>query len=366
MAKRHTAVVVGMGERGKIHLYGLLNNPGSFEVAGVCDRHPDRLEAGADEYSIPKEKRFTDAEAMMAAVKPDILAFATMPHIRVPLVELAVKYRVKGLLFEKPLAISLNEAAEIVRLCHKNNIKAAVCHQHKYLRSYDQMREALESGELGEIYEIRASCKPNPSMLGTHYIDYMIWANGGSRVKAVAGHVHGNFFLDYHHPSPDYFLAQLAFENGVRGIIECGYFSPQRADYHTGFTYNPDNINYWTDDRLTVLGTRGYAWAECSGRCACFTGRTAPEIAAGDYGDFVKREQFEAQIRYTADYARWLDGKAEFSCNLDTAYHGFEILEAIYRSALYMTRIDLPLATAEEDTLALLRQKLNSVAYRKF
>jgi hypothetical protein len=41
---------------------------------------------------------------MMNAAKPDILAFVTMPHIRVPLVELAVKYRVKGLLFEKPIS----------------------------------------------------------------------------------------------------------------------------------------------------------------------------------------------------------------------------------------------------------------------
>ncbi|MDR1419293.1 MAG: hypothetical protein LBI86_02860 [Treponema sp.] len=57
---------------------------------------------------------------MMNALKPDIPAFATMPHIRIPLVEPAVKYRVKGLLFEKPMAISLNEAA--------------VCHQHTYLR----------------------------------------------------------------------------------------------------------------------------------------------------------------------------------------------------------------------------------------
>jgi predicted dehydrogenase len=364
---RYKTVIIGMGERGKIHLHGLLKFPDQFEVVGICDRKRGNLEESARLYGISAEKWYNDADEMMRKTMPDILIFATLPHIRLELVELAAKYRVKGLLFEKPMAVTLAEAAKILDICEKNNIKTGVCQQHKYLRSFDQLRGVLRSGELGDVQEIRASCKAHASQLATHYIDYMIWANGGVRAKAVTGHVHGNFYLGDNHPSPDYIMGQIVFENGVRGFIECGYFSPQRAKYKLVFTHGQKEPAFWSDDRLTVIGTKGYAWAECGGRYACFTVNTAGEIVSGDYGDFFDHEQFYAQERYTEEYGRWLEGQGEFYSKAETAYHGFEILEAIYRSALDYNRIDLPLVVSENDnTMERLGSTLTETDYRNF
>jgi predicted dehydrogenase len=367
MSCPYSVVIIGQGERGKIFLHGFLKNRERFRVAGLCDHKNVNLEESAKIYNIPQNMLYNDADEMMRAKKPDILVFATLPHIRLPLVELGVKYGVKGILFEKPMSTSIYEAARIVKLCKDNNIKAGVCQQHKYLRSFDQLKGILASGELGDIMEIRASCKAHASQLGTHYIDYMIWANGGKRARAVVGHAHGNFYLNDSHPSPDYVMAQIAFENGVRGIFECGYFSPKRAQYDVEFTYGAKDLAFWTDDRLTVFGTRGYAWAECNGRYACFTAKTLPEIVSGDYGDFFDHEQYYAQERFTAEYGQWLDGEGIFLSDVETAYHGFEILEAIYRSALECDRIDLPLSLSGKiDTLECLKSKLKPVTYRDF
>jgi predicted dehydrogenase len=364
---RYKTVIIGMGERGKIHLHGFLKFPNQFEVVGICDRKHGNIEEGARLYGIPAEKWYNDADKMMRETRPDILAFATLPHIRLELVELAAKYRVKGLLFEKPMAVTLAEAAKILDICEKNNIKTGVCQQHKYLRSFDQLRSVLRSGELGDIREIHASCKAHASQLATHYIDYMIWANGGVRAKAVTGHVHGNFYLRDNHPSPDYIMGQIVFENGVRGFIECGYFSPQRAEYKLILTHGQKESAFWTDDRLTVIGTKGYAWAECGGGYACFTANTGGKIVSGDYGDFFDHEQFYAQERYTEEYGRWLEGCGEFHSKVETAYHGFEILEAIYRSALDYNRIDLPLVVSDSDnTMERLGSTLRETDYRNF
>lgn len=363
--KRYTAVVVGLGERGKIHLHGFLQNPDTFEVVGICNHSPLRLEQAAVEYGIPTENLHSDAETMLRHCKPDIMAFATLPEMRIPLVELAAKYGVKGLLFEKPMATSLADANRIVQLCHNYQMKAVVCHQHKYLRSFLRLREVIDSGDLGEIYEIHASCQAQASQLGTHYIDYMLWANGGAKAQAVVGHVHGNFYLTDSHPSPDYVFGQIAFENGVRGIVECGYFARQKVQHNVGFTHGAAVADYWTDDRLTVYGTKGYAWAECNGRYAVCT---APELLKGDYHDFFDREQFDAQVLYMADFVRWLDDdRAVHSCNVDTAYQGFEILEAIYGSALEHTRIDLPVQlSGGSDPLKQMGRILSPVIYQKY
>lgn len=57
------------------------------------------------------------------------------------------------------MATSLDEAKYITDLCEKNGIKAIVCHQHKYLSAFRKLKQFLDSGELGEVYQIDAACQ---------------------------------------------------------------------------------------------------------------------------------------------------------------------------------------------------------------
>ena len=51
------------------------------------------------------------------------------------------------------------------------------------------------------------------------------------------------------------------------------------------------------------------------------------------------------QTPYYTEYADWLDDDSRLhSCNIETAFHGYEILEAICISALDKKRVDLPLS----------------------
>jgi len=364
---KYTVVQVGLGHRGSIQMQAFIELSDRFEIAGICDMNPAALEAAGERFSVPPPRRYADAEAMLAEVRPDILSFSTMPDVRAEMVELAVKYGVKGLMMEKPMATTLEEARRIAEMCGRSGIKAVVCHQHKYFSSFIKLREIIDSGELGEIYRIDASCQPHASQLGTHYIDYVLWANNGCRALSVAGHVHGSFFLADNHPSPDFVLGEIVFENGVRSIFECGYFSKPHAEHDEGFTYKPKSQDYWTDDRLTVYGTTGYAWAECSGRWGAFTPRTGGRAVTGETQDY-SLEVYPAQARYTLDFARWMDdGEKVHSCNIHTACHGYEILEAMYMSALERTRVDLPVPLPlKYDAITELKKHLSPVTYRKF
>ena len=51
-----SVVIVGLGERGKIHLHGFLKNHDAFLVKGVCDRKQQHLTEAIDEYGIDKDK----------------------------------------------------------------------------------------------------------------------------------------------------------------------------------------------------------------------------------------------------------------------------------------------------------------------
>jgi predicted dehydrogenase len=319
-------------------------------LVAACDldrqRMQDALTGGASSI-----KRYTDADRMMTETKPDILCFSTPPGIRLELVELAVKHSVKGLVFEKPMALSLDVARRMTRLCNENQIKAIVCFQHKYLTSFQKLKKVLDKNEIGDVQRIEASCQAGLSLLGTHYIDYILWANGKHKAKWVAGHVHGKELLAHcDHPSPDYTLARMEFENGVTGTLEFGKLSAM---------YMGQRGNC-IDNRLTVYGSHGHAWCDTDGGWGLLSPKTGGKPMTGKDAGWAEQQKNCLQEPFVRDLFRWLDDNANVHpCNIDISYHGYEIMEAICRSALDCIRIDLPLGPdAGADIFERLRREL--------
>jgi predicted dehydrogenase len=346
--KKYTVAQVGLGNRGRVHFNGFLANPDRFEVVALCDLDEAKMRAAAEEAGV--EPRFyTDAETMLAEARPDIFCFVTQPALRLPMVELAAKYEVRGLAMEKPMALSLLEAAAMVRLCRDAGIRAVVSHQQKYLFSLQSIKRLADEGEIGEIVQVDATCQPFLAQLGTHYMDYILWANGGSRAQWVVGHLHGRGLLTDSHPSPDYCLGHCEFENGVRSFFEFGRLAPAYMA--------PDK--FWLDNRLTIRGTAGFLWGDTDDRWGGVTkSRGAFEGEPGPGWDVESATTL--QPAYLRELADWLDDETQVhSCNIETAYHGYEILEAMCVSALDQVRVDLPLDPAgREEALARMRREL--------
>ena len=106
----HTVAVMGLGVRGKIHLHGLLENPEYYKIVGLCDIDTEKMKAVSSEYGLLDVPQFTDAEEMLKQTRPEVFVFVTYPDLRLSMVELGVKYGVKAISLEKPMAESLQEA----------------------------------------------------------------------------------------------------------------------------------------------------------------------------------------------------------------------------------------------------------------
>ena len=61
---KHTIAVAGLGARGKIHLKGILENPGRFDLVGVFDPSADAVKAACERFNI--KCGFPTAEEMLA------------------------------------------------------------------------------------------------------------------------------------------------------------------------------------------------------------------------------------------------------------------------------------------------------------
>ena len=339
--EKYRTVIVGCGHRGGYHAQGFAANSDRFDVVACCDVDTPRAEAFAKQYSI--KKVYSDADKMLATERPDVFCFATMPEMRFPLIELGIKHRVKAIAFEKPMAVELAEAKEIFDRCAAAGIKLVVSHQQKYGKHWRAAKQIVDSGEIGEVTKIHATARAWLSQLGTHIMDYMLWFNNRSKVKWVVGQAIGTGMLSDSHPSADYVIGSMEFENGVRGVYECGAHAP-----HFNGDHRLRERGFWIDSAVTVHGTLGYARVVTGNGWQAVTKSSGGKVLSGE-GDFNPAYE---QPLYIKDFADWLDGKITVHpCDGEISYHGFQAVMALYISSLDHHRVDLPLETIPADSL---------------
>jgi predicted dehydrogenase len=333
-------VLVGCGGRGESHAQGLLANPDRFELVALCDRDAGRVGALARKLGI--SRCYGDAEAMLAAERPAVLCFATPPAVRLELVQLGVRHGVGAIAFEKPLALSLSEARQIVELC-ADGVKAVVCHQLKHAGHWRRVKQIVEGGGIGAIRCLHATARPSMLRVGTHLVDAMFWLGAESHALSVLGQAHGRRAYDEDHPCPDHVAGIVEFASGVRGVLEIGSLAPR----------NLDDRDFWGDVAVTVWGSLGYARVVLGGGWEAVTRQSRGRVESGPPDTSPGEPE---HMRLLAD---WLDDSERVHpSNLQSSYDGLEILMGLALSSLERRRVDLPIAGAPEAILERLRDAL--------
>lgn len=321
-------MLVGLGPRGERHAEALRALPDRFALVAVCDLDPARREAAA--ARLGPARAWADAEAMLAAERPDVLCFVTPPRLRWPLVAAGLRHGVRAIAFEKPLALSLAEARCIVEGCAAAGVRAVVCHQLRFAAHWQATRTLVAEGALGEVHALHATGRPSMLRVGTHLVDLVHWLNGEHPAAWVLGQAHGAGAFAEDHPCPDHLAGFVAFANGTRGILEVGALAPR----HLG------PADFWNDVAVTVYGRRGWVRTVLGAGWEAVTedGRRAGPA-----------DLTPAEPAFYAALADWLDDPArQHPCRVEVACAGLEVLLGMALSSLERRRVDLPFAAAPE------------------
>jgi len=91
----------------------------------------------------------------------DCIDVCTFPGYRLAAVELAAKAH-KHVLVEKPMAVDLETAAQMVEVARKAGIQLGVVSQHRFDDSTLFLKRAIAAGRLGRILEARCVCEVAP------------------------------------------------------------------------------------------------------------------------------------------------------------------------------------------------------------
>jgi predicted dehydrogenase len=330
-----TAAVIGCGGRAHGHAEAYVKVPG-IRLAAVTDVDTARADAFAAKYGAPA---YYNAEQMLEAVNPDLVSVVTRAKDRCEVVTLCAARGVKGINAEKPMAITLEEADRMVAACEASGSVLTVSHQMRYCPEFERGKEAIESGEIGEVYFLRGVCYGNLMNQGTHTIDMLRWFQGDARVAWVMAQADDWDWpkRDPGHPAPMWTLGYLAFENGMRATLESG------PRYTPAVGTNPG----WLNKRVEALGTEGLVDSVVGNYCRVLSSRSQ-----GWSGTEIGVEGWNnATIRFTEDLARVVREGGTHRNNAVTSHHTFEVIQALSESARRGGIVELPLPREGRDPL---------------
>jgi predicted dehydrogenase len=148
--RRVAVAVVGCGYWGP-NLIRNFTTCRATEVVAVCDRDPGRLRVGLE--LSPRARGVADVGEILADDAIEAVAIATPPRTHGPLARAALRSG-KHVLIEKPMAVSLAEAEELVDLAERSGLTLMVDHTFLYSPAVRKVKQLIDSGELGQIYYV--------------------------------------------------------------------------------------------------------------------------------------------------------------------------------------------------------------------
>jgi len=120
------------------------------ELVGVCDANIGRAQLVGGKLGVPA---YDDFDRMLEEVKPDCVIVTTTDYAHAEYIIRALDAG-KEVFTEKPMCINAKQCRAILEAEKRNNRKIGVCFNMRYMDYVIKMKELIDSGILGEIYNV--------------------------------------------------------------------------------------------------------------------------------------------------------------------------------------------------------------------
>lgn len=228
--------VVGVGVGGTFATRAIKEILEPEEVATVeaaCSAHEERVKSFASKWGI--KKWYTNYRDFLTKSGIDAVIISTPHYLHFPQTIEAIE---EGLhvLVDKPIAINLNEADEMIRRAEKKGVKLGVILQSRFDPKLRKIKGIIEEGRLGKLvlgeayiewfrtqeyydksfWRGRWATEGGGALINQaiHTIDLLIWLMGDVNcLWALIGTMTHNIEVE------DLAIATMKFKNGAFGLI---------------------------------------------------------------------------------------------------------------------------------------------------
>ncbi len=223
------------------------------KIVGVCDIISKKAKLAGMKLGVPY---FSDMNKMIKKTKPEVICILTPSGLHFKHFKNTIKYK-KHYVIEKPIALRLKDANEIIKLSKKNNIKIFPVFQNRFNKPIKFLKNNIEKNKLGKIFLItarirwkrdqkyynldkwRGTFKYDGGVIANqaiHFLDLLMWLGGD--VKSVFS-IAKTYSVKIE--TEDTAVVILKFRSGAIGVIEA-----------TGAT-RPNDL----EGSVSVLGNKG-------------------------------------------------------------------------------------------------------------
>ena len=226
--------LVGCGRISNKHIDAIKEIDNANLVA-VCDIDAAKAKKASERSG--GVKYFTSYQEMLANVPEiDVVNILTPSGMHPEhTIDIVKKYK-KHIVCEKPMALRLSDADEMIKICDENGVRLFVVKQNRYNLPVQKLREAIESNKFGKLVmgTVRVRwCRPQEyydqadwrgtwsqdggviSNQASHHIDLLEWMMG-EPVSVMAKN--GRYLVDVE--VEDTCVAIIKFRNGSLGVVE--------------------------------------------------------------------------------------------------------------------------------------------------
>jgi len=250
--KSFRIALVGCGRISSSHLEAIARIDG-LELVASCDDAGERAKAVGETYGVPW---FTSYERMLEETDCDVVTIATPSGFHAAQGVAAARAG-RHVVMEKPMAISLRGADELVQACDAARVHLFVVKQNRLNAPVQMLKRAVDRGRFGRLYMANCTVRwtrpqeyyDQAPWRGTwefdggafmnqasHYVDLMQWVMGP--VESVMAKT---ATLARSIETEDSGIAIMRFRSGALGVIEV-----------TMLTYRKN-----MEGSITLLGEKG-------------------------------------------------------------------------------------------------------------
>ena len=230
--------LIGCGRIATNHVTAAVNN--NLEIVAVCDIVPEKMEEILTKHSLADDssiKRYTDYKKMLEENELELVSIATESGKHAAIALDAIDAGV-SVIIEKPMAMNIADAEEIIKRAAEKHAKVSACHQNRFNVAIQEVRKAIEGDRFGKLshasinvrwnrnkgyydqapwrgtWEEDGGCLMNQCI---HGIDLLRWMMGDEVVE-----VYGATRQQFHDylEAEDVGVAVVKFKNGAIGTIE--------------------------------------------------------------------------------------------------------------------------------------------------
>lgn len=187
MPKKWRVGIIGSGFGLQVHFPGFQSHP-RFEVVGLASVRGGRARELEREYGVARA--YDSWEQMLREADLDVVSVTSSPDRHREMV-LAALGSGRHVLCEKPFALNLDEARQMLAAAERSGRVAVIDFEFRFYPARYKFRELIRSGVLGEVIDVLITWNwPDYNRIAARPMSWWLEADkGGGMLGALASHL---------------------------------------------------------------------------------------------------------------------------------------------------------------------------------